>query len=143
MHLPYISKYLKSYKMIYYATFDHFKIYAKKKPTNYLVIMLAIKILPIAVYVGSVGRGEMCQRAHSVTATIWFGKCHLGMNCLAPFIGTILIQLVHYVLKTMKTFTSKYNSRSEHNLSCQKNVTNCVIFRHGILVLLSACHLIN
>ena len=106
--------------MIYYATFDHFKIYAKKKPKNYLLIMLAIKILQIAVYIGSVGRREMCQRAHSVTATIWFGKCDLGMNCLAPFIGTILIELVHYVLKTMKTFTNKYNSRWEHNLSCQK-----------------------
>ena len=58
MHVPCISKYLKSYKMICHATFDRSKIYAKKKPTNFLLIMLVINILPIAVYVGSLGRGR-------------------------------------------------------------------------------------
>ena len=37
MHVPCISKYLKSYKMIGYATFDRFKIYAKEKAHQFSV----------------------------------------------------------------------------------------------------------
>ena len=44
--------------MINCATFDHFKIQAKKKPTSLMIIMLVIKKQPTAVYVGSVGRGR-------------------------------------------------------------------------------------
>ena len=73
MHLPYISRYLKSYKMINCAIFDHFKIYAKKKLTNFLFIMLVIKVLPIAVYVGSVGR----WRGRSVPESSLNGYNHL------------------------------------------------------------------
>ena len=115
MHLPYISRYLKSYKMINYAIFDHFKIYAKKNPTNFLFIMLVINILPIAVYVGSVGRrrGRSVPESSLNGCNHLVGNYHLGMNRLAPFIGTILIELIHCVIRTMKIFTSKYNNRWE------------------------------
>ena len=109
MHLPYTSRQLKSYEVINYATFDHFKIQAKKKPTNLLIIMLVIKKQPTAIYVVSVGRERNVpeRSSNGCNYPVW-ELLSLGMNRLAPFIG-------------------KYSSRWEHNLSCQKK---CHILCH-------------